>query len=154
MKKVLMLSSLLCSFVGAAFASPKEITSVETAFAFFQNHKIVVERYDDPNINNVSCYISRAVSGGLSGAIGFGEDPSRFSIACRAVGPFDAEYEKNFLKKDVVVFDAKTSPFFKSMNVTRSYDEGKNVLIYLVWSTGLVDGSPFSSISVVPMGVE
>jgi CreA protein len=64
------------------------IDSINTNFRWFgPDDKIVVERYDDPRVANVSCYMSRAETGGIKGAIGVAEDPSRFSIACRAVGP-------------------------------------------------------------------
>ena len=70
-------------------ASPQtRIDAISTTFRWFgPNDKIVVERYDDPKIANVSCYMSRADTGGIKGGLGFAEDPSRFSIACRAVGP-------------------------------------------------------------------
>jgi CreA protein len=36
------------------------------------------------------------------------------------------------------------------MQVTRFLDKTKNVLVYVVTSTKVVEGSPFNSISVVP----
>src|SRR6476661_4663601 len=64
------------------------IDAISTTFRWLgPNDKIVVERYDDPKVDNVSCYLSRADTGGIKGGLGFAEDPSRFSIACRAVGP-------------------------------------------------------------------
>ena len=66
------------------------IDAISTQFRWLgPNDKIVVERYDDPKVANVSCYLSRAETGGMKGGLGFAEDPSRFSIACRAVGPID-----------------------------------------------------------------
>ena len=64
------------------------IDAISTQFRWLgPNDKIVVERYDDPKIRNISCYLSRAETGGVKGGLGFAEDPSRFSVACRAVGP-------------------------------------------------------------------
>jgi len=115
------------------------------------NDKVVVERYDDPKVENAACYLSRAETGGWSGAMGLAEDPSRFSIACRAVGPLSFKGE---IPKDAdgeVVFSEDTSVFFKELRVTRFLDTEKNVLVYLVWSTKLIDGSPYNAISVVPI---
>ena len=68
--------------------SQTRIDSISTSFRWLgPNDKIVIERYDDPKVGNVSCYMSRADTGGIKGGLGLAEDPSRFSIACRAVGP-------------------------------------------------------------------
>jgi CreA protein len=114
------------------------------------NDKIVVERYDDPKVRNVSCYMSRADTGGIKGGLGLAEDPSRFSIACRAVGPF--EIPDRLPKSEVIGF-ASASLFFKTFRIHRAIDPEKNVLIYTVVSTKLINGSPFNSISVVPAAV-
>ena len=67
-------------------SSQTRIDAISTTFRWLgPNDKIVVERYDDPKIANVSCYMSRADTGGIKGGLGLAEDPSRFSIACRAV---------------------------------------------------------------------
>ena len=64
------------------------IDAINTNFRWLgPDDKIVVDRYDDPKVANVSCYLSRAETGGVKGGLGLAEDPSRFSIACRAVGP-------------------------------------------------------------------
>jgi CreA protein len=125
------------------------IGSINTNFRWLgPDGKIVIERYDDPRVANVSCYLSRAQTGGIKGGIGLAEDPSRFSIACRAVGPF--EIPSNLPKSEVVGFSS-ASLFFKTFPIHRMYDAEKNVLIYTVISTRLINGSPFNSISVVPV---
>jgi len=130
-------------------ASPQtRIDAISTTFRWFgPNDKIVVERYDDPKIANVSCYMSRADTGGIKGGLGFAEDPSRFSIACRAVGPIAVP--PGLRKSEVIAF-ASASLFFKSFQIHRAFDAEKNVLVYTVVSTKLINGSPFNSISVVP----
>src|SRR5678809_771935 len=83
-------SSTVVLLFCAAFPSHSQtrIDSISTNFRWLgPNDKIVVERYDDPKVANVSCYMSRADTGGIKGGLGLAEDPSRFSIACRAVGP-------------------------------------------------------------------
>src|SRR4051812_29238710 len=126
-----------------------QIDAISTTFRFLgPNDKIVIERYDDPRVQNVSCYLSRAETGGVKGGLGFAEDPSRFSIACRAVGP--VSMPPGLPKREMIGF-AQASLFFKSFQIHRSFDPEKNVLIYTVISTKLINGSPFNSISVVPL---
>jgi CreA protein len=128
-----------------------QIDAISTQFRWLgPNDKIVVERYDDPKVANVSCYLSRAETGGVAGGLGFAEDPSRFSIACRAVGPITIP---SGLKKSEVMGMSSASLFFKAFRIHRAVDAEKNVLVYTVVSTKLINGSPFNSISVVPAGV-
>jgi len=126
------------------------VGEVSTTFRMIgPNDKVVVERYDDPRVPNVSCYVSRADTGGLSGWVGLAEDPSRFSIACRATGPVTVP---NGLPQTESVFRQSSSPLFKALTVTRILDTEKRVLVYLVTSTKLVDGSPFNSVTAVALG--
>ena len=115
------------------------------------NDKVVVDRYDDPKVENAACYVSRAETGGIGGAVGLSADPSRFSIACRAVGHLRMLGKIDQTEDGEVVFSARTSAVFKTMQVTRFLDKTKNVLVYVVTSTKVVEGSPFNSISVVPL---
>ena len=145
--------TLLRICVFALLATPAlsqtRIDAISTQFRWLgPNDKIVVERYDDPKVANVSCYLSRAETGGVKGGLGFAEDPSRFSIACRAVGPI--EVPAGLGKSEVIGF-ASASLFFKEFRIHRAVDTEKNVLVYTVISTKLINGSPFNSISVVPV---
>jgi CreA protein len=88
----------------------------------------------------VSCHLSRAKKGGLKGTFGLAEDPSDASIACRQIGPISFTGQ---LK------DAEQ--VFKTMQVVRFHDLKRNVLVYLVYSDKLVDGSPKNSIPTVPI---
>jgi CreA protein len=136
----------------APAAAQDTIGEVSTTWRMMSpNDKVVIERYDDPKVENAACYISRAETGGWSGAVGLAEDPSRFSIACRAVGPLRFKEEIPRDKEGEVVFSEGTSFFFKELRISRFFDSEKNVLVYLVWSTKLIDGSPYNAISVVPM---
>lgn len=141
---------LALSFMGSAFAQTR-IDSINTNFRWLgPDDKIVVERYDDPRVGNVSCYLSRAETGGIKGGLGFAEDPSRFSIACRAVGP--VTLPPSLPRNEVIAF-SQASLFFKTFQIHRSLDPEKHVLVYTVVSTKLINGSPFNSISVVPTNV-
>jgi CreA protein len=129
----------------------KRVGSVDTTFKLLgRNDRIGVDRYDDPRVSGVSCYLSRAETGGLKGSFGLATDPSRFSIACRATGPVTLN---GTLPASETVFDERASIFFKTVRVTRMYDPEKRVLLYLVWSTQALgpDGSPFNSLTAVPL---
>ena len=81
-------SLILLTAFAISVSAQTRIDSINTNFRWLgPDDKVVVERYDDLKIANVSCYMSRADTGGIKGGLGFAEDPSRFSIACRAVGP-------------------------------------------------------------------
>ena len=140
------------SSTGGTAQAQERIGAVSTTFRVIgPNDKVVVDRYDDPKVENAACYVSRAETGGISGAVGLAEDPSRFAIACRAVGPLKIVGDIDKTKSGETVFSERTSAIFKSMRITRFYDKTKNVLVYLVTSTKIVEGSPFNSISVVPL---
>jgi CreA protein len=130
-------------------ASAEEIGSVSTVFKLLgPNDKIVIEAFDDPKVDGVTCHLSRAKKGGVSGAVGFATDSSDAAIACRQVGPITI---KEGLEDGESVFNKRTSILFKTMQVVRFLDQKRNVLIYLVYSDKLIDGSPKNSISTVPI---
>ena len=60
-----------------------------------KNDRVCVSAFDDPKVPGVACHVSQARTGGLSGTIGLAEDPSRFSIACRQVGPITVDLESS-----------------------------------------------------------
>ena len=134
-------------FVSSAFA--EEIGSVSTVFKLLgPNDKIVIEAFDDPKVDGVTCHLSRAKKGGVSGAVGFATDTSDAAIACRQIGPITIKEE---LKDGDPVFNKRTSVLFKTIQVVRFFDKKRNVLVYLVYSDKLIDGSPKNSISTVPI---
>jgi CreA protein len=148
--RTFVFACLLALVSGAAFAQTR-IDAISTHWRLVgPDDKIIVERYDDPRVDNVSCYLSRAETGGISGGLGFAEDPSRFSIACRAVGPITMP--ASMPKTEVIGF-ASASLFFKAFQIHRALDPEKHVLVYTVVSVKLINGSPFNSISVVPVDV-
>ena len=125
------------------------IGSVSTVFKMLgANDKIVIEAFDDPKVEGVSCHLSRAKKGGIKGTIGLAEDPSNASIACRQIGPIRF-LEK--LKEGEAVFSKKTSLLFKTLHVVRFFDKKRHTLVYLVYSDKLVDGSQKNSLSTVPI---
>lgn len=138
------------------FSSPlmaEQIGSVSTKFKILgANDKIVIEAFDDPDIDGATCYLSRAKTGGISGTVGVAEDTSDASIACRQVGPITLpENVKNGQKDGKEVFKKSTSLLFKTLQVVRFYDSKRNVLIYLAYSDRIIEGSPKNSISTIPI---
>ena len=129
--------------------SAEEIGSVSTVFKLLgPNDKIVIEAFDDPKVEGVTCHLSRAKKGGVSGAVGLATDTSDAAIACRQVGPITIKEE---LEDGEPVFNKRTSVLFKTMQVVRFLDKKRKVLVYLVYSDKLIDGSPKNSISTVPI---
>ena len=112
------------------------------------NHKVCVESVSDPKIPGVTCHVSQARTGGLSGSFGLAQDPSQFSLACRQTGPISLPDK---LPKDAVVFSEDTSILFKETRVVRMWDETNRTLVYLAISRKLIDGAPANSISTVPV---
>jgi CreA protein len=111
---------------------------------------VVVEAYDDPKVAGVTCYVSRAKTGGVMGAIGLAEDKAEASIACRQVGAIAAKGPA--MKAQEEMFNERMSVLFKKLRVVRMVDRQRNVLVYLTYSDKLVDGSPQNSVTAVPLG--
>ncbi|WP_439586370.1 CreA family protein [Hydrogenophaga sp.] len=131
----------------ASTAHAEEIGSVDTVFKFIgPDHKIVVEAYDDPGVTGVTCYISRAKTGGIKGAFGLAEDKSEASIACRQVGPIAIAKP---VKEQEEIFSERTSLIFKRLRIVRMVDAKRNSLVYLTYSDRVIEGSPQNSVAVV-----
>ncbi len=141
---------LMCCFL-ATTAGAEEIGRVSTTFKMIgANDKIVIEAFDDPDIAGATCYVSRAKTGGISGALGMAEDKSDASLACRQTGPIKLTDKIIRGKEDGRrVFKKSTSLLFKKLQVVRFYDRRRNVLVYLSYSDKLVEGSPKNSISTI-----
>ncbi|MDM0016638.1 CreA family protein [Variovorax saccharolyticus] len=149
MKRALGLQLLLWSACAATSAVAEPIGEVDTAFKLIgPDHKIVVEAYDDPKVSGVTCYVSRARTGGVSGALGLAEDKAEASIACRQVGPVSVTQP---LPKREEVYSERQSILFKRLRVVRMVDPRRNTLVYLTYSDLLIDGSPKNAVTAVPI---
>nr|WP_298174259.1 CreA family protein [uncultured Pseudomonas sp.] len=132
-----------------SFASAEKIGEVSTVFKLVgPNDKIVVEAFDDPKVEGVTCYLSRAKTGGVKGGLGLAEDRAEASIACRQVGPISFEAE---LEDGEEVFRERTSLVFKTMQVVRFFDVRRNTLVYLVYSDRVIEGSPQNAVTAIPI---
>ncbi|MBL5898939.1 protein CreA [Lelliottia amnigena] len=149
--KTLIFTALMVLVGRTAFA--EEVGSVDTVFKVFgPDHKIVVEAFDDPDVKNVTCYISRAKTGGIKGGLGLAEDTADAAISCQQVGPVElSDKIKNGKAQGDVVFQKRTSLVFKKLQVVRFYDPKRNTLAYLAYSDKVVEGSPKNALSAVPI---
>lgn len=129
-------------------AHGEELASVNTNFHVTGSDRVVVEAYDDPVVQGVTCYVSRARTGGIKGTLGIAEDPTEASIACRQVG---ALHFTGPVKQKDDVFSVSMSLIFKSLHVVRVVDTKRNALVYLTYSDRVVSGSAKNSVSAVPM---
>ena len=140
---------MLCAVAASLSAQAEPVGEVDTAFKLIgPDHKIVVDAYDDPKVAGVTCYVSRAKTGGIAGAVGLAEDKAEASIACRQVGP--VSFTKP-LPIQEEVFDVRLSILFKKLRVVRMVDKKRNTLVYLTYSDRLIDGSAKNSVTVVPV---
>ena len=147
MRAWLALTSLLV--LACTRADAQRIGEVDTAFQWIgPNHKIVVEAYDDPRVAGVTCYVSRARTGGIKGAVGLAEDKAEASIACRQVGPIEVPQP---LPRQEEVFTERMSVLFKRLRIVRMVDVERHTLIYLTYSDRLIEGSPQNAITAVPV---
>lgn len=145
-----MIFAFVVTFLGfMGQASATEVGCISTTWRVVNNDKVCVEAFKDPDISGITCHVSFAKTGGVKGAIGLAEDPSRFSLACRQTGPVVAQ--KPIPLKSDTIFKERTSIIFKTLNVNRFFDKQNNTLVYLVTSTKIIDGSPYNSISSVPL---
>ncbi|MFU2488287.1 CreA family protein [Thauera sp. WH-1] len=143
------LSLALLGLLLPSLAQAETVGSVDTAFKLIgRNHQVVVEVFDDPKVKGVSCYVSRARTGGVKGTLGLAEDTADASVACRQVGEI-AFAEP--LRKQEEVFSQSASILFKKIRIVRMVDGSRNTLVYLVYSDKLIDGSPQNNVTAVPV---
>ena len=141
---------LACLLVLAACGAQAQtkIGSVSTNFRLLgPNDKVVVERFDDPQVANVSCYASFAQTGGISGGLGLATDPSKFGLSCIAHGKVRIPAD---LPRKAQMGAINASFWFKHFIITRMVDTQDNALVYVLISTKVIHGSPANAISVVP----
>lgn len=139
---------IVCAgLAAAAVAQAEPIGEVDTVFQWIgPDHKIVVEAYDDPKVAGVTCYVSRAKTGGIKGGLGLAEDKAEASIACAQVGPIRIDKP---LPKQEDMFTERISLVFKKLRVVRMVDPKRNALVYLTYSDRVIEGSPQNSVGVV-----
>ncbi|MGO9816983.1 MAG: CreA family protein [Acidocella sp.] len=139
---------LVFVFVPFGGRSSEEIGAVSTNFRLFgPNDKVIVQRFDDPKVANVSCYASFAQTGGIAGGAGVAENPSQFALNCIAHGPVTLPAD---LPDQEEMGSISASLLFKHFIITRMVDRQTNTLVYVLISTKLLHGSPANAVSAVP----
>lgn len=132
---------------GLALAEP--IGEVDTVFKWIgPDHKIVVDAYDDPEVAGITCYVSRAKTGGIKGAVGLAEDKAEAAIECRQTGAIS--FARPIAQQDEM-FNERISLVFKKLRVVRMVDVKRNALVYLTYSDRVIEGSPQNSVTAVPV---
>lgn len=130
-----------------ALARAEPLGEVDTVFKFIgPDHKIVVDAHDDPKVGGVTCYVSRAKTGGIKGALGVAEDRSEASIDCLQVG--DITFTGP-LPRQEEIFSERISLVFKKIRVVRMVDSKRNAIVYLTYSDRLIEGSPQNSVTAI-----
>ncbi len=149
---VLLLSSLLGLGLATAPAlgqDPELIFKKSTVWKFLSpDDKLATYGVDDPQVEGVACHFTVPEKGGWTGALGLAEEVSDVSLACRQIGPirFKAKVDQG-----AIMMRESRSLFFKRMQIVRGCDAKRNVLVYMVYSDRLIDGSPKNSTSSVPI---
>ncbi len=146
----------LAAFSALGWASPAQaadepdlIFRRSTVFKLLSpNDKLATYGVDDPEIDGVACHFTVPEKGGFKGWLGLAEEVSDISLACRQVGPIRF---KNKMEQGDDMFRKRRSLFFKKMQIVRGCDAKRNVLVYMVYSDRLIEGSPKNSTSSVPI---
>jgi CreA protein len=147
---LLLLAALLSPTIAAKAAEePDLIFRRSTVFKLLSpNDKLATYGIDDPEIEGVACHFTVPERGGIKGWLGVAEEVSDISLACRQVGPI---HFKSKLGQGDDMFRQRRSLFFKKMQIVRGCDAKRNVLVYMVYSDKLIEGSPKNSTSSVPI---
>ena len=151
---VIALASALvvaASLVPAARSAdePDLIFKRSTVFKWLTpDDKLAVYGLDDPEVDGVACHFTVPERGGIKGWIDVAEEVSDISLSCRQIGPI--RFKQKFAQGEDV-FRKRRSLFFKKMQIVRGCDAKRNVLVYMVYSDKIIEGSPKNSTSSVPI---
>ena len=148
-------SVAMLALIGAASALAADASGPDLIFRQSTDFKLVTPNdklatygIDDPVVEGVACYYTMHEKGGVAGALGLAENTSDISLSCRQYGP--VKFREKFSQGDQV-FSEKRSLFFKRMQIVRGCDVKRNVMVYMVYSDKLVEGSPENSTSALSM---
>jgi CreA protein len=147
---LLALACLVWQISAAAAADePDLIFRRSTVFKLLgPNDKLATYGVDDPEVDGVACHFTVPEKGGVTGWLGVAEQVSDISLACRQIGPIRF---KDKMGQGEDMFRQRRSLFFKKMQIVRGCDTKRNVLVYMVYSDKLIEGSPKNSTSTVPI---
>jgi len=144
----LILSATITSATRAA-DEPELIFSKSTVFKWLTpNDKLATYAIDDPEVEGVACHFTVPERGGVKGWLGIAEEVSDISLSCRQVALI---HFKNKFAQGEEIYRRRRSILFKKMQIVRGCDIKRNVLVYVVYSDKLIEGSPKNSTSSVPI---
>jgi CreA protein len=152
-RKLALALAAVLAIAGAGSATaadqPDLLFKRSTVFKWLTpNDKLAVYGLDDPEVDGVACHFTVPERGGFKGWIGVAEEVSDISLACRQIGPI--KFKQKF-EQGEDVFRTRRSLFFKKMQIVRGCDVKRNVLVYMVYSDRIIEGSPKNSTSSVPI---
>src|SRR5947209_2506488 len=136
--------ALALAVLGASSAlaadEPDLIFRRSTVFKLLSpNDKLATDGLDDPEVEGVACHFTVPEKGGYKGWLGLAVEVSDISLACRQIGPI---HFKGKLEQGDDMFRRRRSLFFKKMQIVRGCDAKRNVLVYMVYSDRIIEGSP------------
>lgn len=153
-RRIVLAAMLLSTFGGTAVLAADEpdlIFRRSTVFKWVSpNDKLATYGIDDPEIEGVACHFTVPEKGGFKGWLGLAEQVSDISLSCRQIGPIRFRGNAELEQGDDM-FSQRRSIFFKKMQIVRGCDAKRNVLVYMVYSDKLIEGSPKNSTSSVPI---
>lgn len=132
----------------AACGSRDEVANVGVDWT---GNDISIEAVADPDVQGVVCHLAffnRSFIDRISQGNWF-EDPSYSALDCSAVGPITIGDIKTSGSQEI--FQQARSLIWKSLRVTRVYDQTNNSLVYLAHARQIQQGSGKMSLSVVPL---
>lgn len=136
----------------ALMALPAAAQQVGEVGVDWVGNDIIIDAVPDPDVQGVTChvaYFDRSLIDRVSQGNWF-EDPSNASIACRQTGPITiGDIERG--EEGEEIFRESRSLVFKSLRVTRIFDEANQTLIYLAHASEVSEGSAKMSLSTVPL---
>ena len=145
MRKTLLASLML---LGSA-AGAEVVGNIDVDWI---GNDIVIEAFDDPKVKGITCHVAYFERGLIDRFQNgnFFEDPSNSSIACRQTGPIEIG---DIARDDEgeAVFSERRSIVWKSIKVTRIFDEERQTLIYVAHARDVQNGSAKMAISTVPL---
>jgi CreA protein len=142
----------LAADAAAAQEGPDLIFRKSTDFKLLTpNDKLATYVVDDPLIDGVACTYTAHEKGGVAGMFGVAEQGSEVSLACSQYAPIKLRAGKEnekFSQGDLVISERR-SLLFKQLHIARGCDTRRNMLVYMIYSDKLIEGSPENSTAVV-----
>ncbi|UJW84656.1 CreA family protein [Devosia sp. SL43] len=136
----------------AACGDSREVGNVGVDWT---GNDISIDAVADPEVDGVVChlaYFNRSFIDRLSQGNWF-EDPSYSALDCSVTGPITIGDIQTRAGGEEI-FKEGRSLIWKSLRVTRVYDQANNSLIYLAHAREIQQGSGKMSLSVIPLNGE